>query len=177
MSGGYKRPRREISITTAELHARALRDAKKPLAAQINGGADIASTFQVGNNGTSGFGLTGGATAVAEVDIAVPADMNIAYIMAFGSITAFDDVSGGVDYLSAVVTIDGVGGVLMRGAKDAGNSLAVVNVVQASNAVGINITGQTVIPIILTAAPSNPSSFAANGGNYSSLSVFAAFTP
>lgn len=129
--------------------------------------------FRIGQ--ASPIGLSAGWNTYAVVTLAVPEERTRLQVLAIGTAAVLDQTSGGVTTSYGRVVIDGAASREFPAAKDAGATL-VNNVITATSAASIDVTGRASIDIAFQLQPLNPAAYPAHGQNFAQLAVIGSFT-
>lgn len=123
----------------------------------------------------SPIALSNGWNTYATVNLAVPEDRTRLQVLAIGTAAILDQTSGGVTTSYGRILIDGVASRQFPAAKDAGAS-QVNNVITATSAAVVDVTGKTSIVVALQLQPLNPAAFPSHPQNFAQLAVIGSFT-
>lgn len=129
--------------------------------------------FRIGQ--ASPIGLASGWNTYALVKLPVPDDKTQLQVMGIGTAAILDQTSGGLTTSYGRVVIDGVASRQFPAAKDAGATL-VNNVITATSAAVIDVTGRPEIEIAFQLQPLNPAAFPSHSQNFAQLAVIGSFT-
>lgn len=129
--------------------------------------------FRIGQSG--GIGLAGGWGTYASVVLPVPAGRTKLQVLAIGTAAVLDQTSGGLTTSYGRILIDGVASREFPAAKDAGATL-VNNVITATSAAVIDVTGRADISVQFQLMPLNPAAYPPHAQNFAQLAVVGSFT-
>jgi hypothetical protein len=129
--------------------------------------------FRVGQ--ASSIGLAAGWNTYATVSLVVPEDRTRLQVLAIGTAAILDQTSGGLTTSYGRILIDGVASREFPAAKDAGATL-VNNVITATSAAVIDVTGKASVAVAFQLQPLNPAAFPPHSQNFAQLAVIGSFT-
>ncbi|PRB08622.1 hypothetical protein CQ047_12135 [Microbacterium sp. MYb72] len=129
--------------------------------------------FRVGQ--TAGIGLSAGWNTYATITLAVPEDRTRLQVLGIGTAAVLDQTSGGLTTSYGRILIDGSASREFPAAKDAGATL-VNNVITATSAAVIDVTGKASVTVAFQLQPLNPAAYPAHAQNFAQLAVIGSFT-
>lgn len=129
--------------------------------------------FQVGQ--ASPIALAAGWNTYAVVTLPVPEGRTRLQVLAIGTAAVLDQTSGGLTTSYGRVLIDGIASRQFPAAKDAGATL-VNNVITATSAAVVDVTGKTSISVAFQLQPLNPAAYPSHSQNFAQLAVIGSFT-
>lgn len=129
--------------------------------------------FQVGQ--ASPIDLAAGWNTYATVTLVVPEYRTRLQVLGIGTAAVLDQTSGGLTTSYGRILIDGVASREFPASKDAGATL-VNNVITATSAAVVDVTGKASVSVAFQLQPLNPAAFPSHSQNFAQLAVIGSFT-